>query len=76
MDEVDRDEAGPLHDQPSYGRPVRVPSRPADPRVVFEVLVADGELAGPLEVEQARAVKEVLEWLADQTTQDQTTEDR
>lgn len=56
-----------LNDEPSrpqqrYRRP---PCEPAsEPTISFEVLVVGGEEGAELRVAQARAIKEILEWLA------------
>ena len=45
-----------------YRRP---PCEPAsEPTITFEVLVVGGEEGAELRVAQARAIKEILEWLA------------
>lgn len=49
---------------PSYGP--RPPVRADDPHVVFEINVAGDDLAERLGLEQARAIREVMGWLAQQ----------
>lgn len=52
----------PCHPPQRYRRP---PCEPAsEPTISFEVLVVGGEEGTELRVAQARAIKEILEWLA------------
>jgi hypothetical protein len=56
--------------QQRYGRR---PCEPAsEPTISFEVLVAGGEEGAELRVAQARAIKELLEWMATKRRQQRT----
>jgi hypothetical protein len=60
----------PSRSQQRYGRP---PCEPAsEPTISFEVLVAGGEEGAELRVAQARAIKELLEWMATKRRQQRT----
>ena len=54
--------ARPKPSTPRYGRSAFEPA--GEPTFSFEVLVVSGEEAAELQTTQARAIKELLEWLA------------
>lgn len=63
--------AGPSRPTSSYRRP---PCEPADePTFSFEVLVVGGEEGAELRAAQARAIKELLKWLATKRQQGTST---